>query len=116
MLRCLDCGTLSPRSRCVTCTAIRRKPRDKRNNIARGGNGWTWQRTRKAVLERDGHRCLACGTTGVRFEVDHIVPLAAGGSNALVNLRTLCALCHRLRGARRVDAPQSIDDLRQKRG
>ena len=56
--------------------------------------------TRKAVLERDGHRCVACGASGVRFEVDHIVPLAAGGSNHPDNLRTLCRACHRQRGLR----------------
>lgn len=78
MRRCLDCGALSTKSHCSQCTTLRRRPRDQRNNAARGGNGWTWQRTRQAVLERDGHRCVACG---VRFEVDHVVPLAAGGSN-----------------------------------
>ncbi|MBI2767194.1 MAG: HNH endonuclease [Chloroflexi bacterium] len=41
-------------------------------------------------MQRDEHPCPACGATGVRFEVGHIVPLAAGGSNSLANLRT-CA-------------------------
>lgn len=97
MRRCLDCGALSQKSRCAACTAIRRRPRDQRNNAARGGNGWAWQRTRRAVLERDGYRCVACGAAGVRFEVDHIVPLANGGTNEPVNLRTLCISCHRAR-------------------
>lgn len=77
--------------------AFRRRARDRQNNAARGGNGWTWQRTRGAVLERDGYRCIECGALGVRFEVDHIVPLAAGGTNELANLRTLCVPCHRTR-------------------
>jgi 5-methylcytosine-specific restriction protein A len=76
-------------------------PRNAQNNAARGGNGWTWQRMRQAVLGRDGYRCVACGATGVRFEVDHIVPLAAGGSNEPANLRTLCILCQRRRVGRR---------------
>lgn len=29
------------------------------------------------------------------WDVDHIVPLAVGGSNELENLRTLCIPCHR---------------------
>lgn len=29
------------------------------------------------------------------FDVDHIVPLADGGTNALENCRTLCCRCHR---------------------
>ncbi|MBE7519561.1 MAG: HNH endonuclease [Thermoflexaceae bacterium] len=57
------------------------------------------------ILERDGHQCVACGAGGVRFEVDHIVPLAAGGSNELANLRTLCVPCHRRRAARPAERP-----------
>ena len=59
---------------------------------------WAWQRARCRVLERDGHHWVVCGATGIRFDVDHIVPLANGGSNALTNLRTLCVDCHRRRG------------------
>ncbi|WP_369294040.1 HNH endonuclease [Tepidiforma sp.] len=97
MRRCLDCGSLSPQSRCSRCTALRRRPRGQRNNLARGGNGWTWQRTRAVVLERDGHRCVACGVMGVSLQVDHVIPIAAGGSNEPCNLRTLCVPCHRQR-------------------
>ncbi|MGE3694438.1 MAG: HNH endonuclease [Dehalococcoidia bacterium] len=74
--------------------------RNHQKNAARGRSGWTWQRTRAAVLKRDGYGCLACGVTGVRLEVDHIAPLAAGGSNELANLRTLCVPCHRKRRSR----------------
>ncbi|MGE5595532.1 MAG: HNH endonuclease [Hyphomicrobiales bacterium] len=98
MHRCLDCGAVTKAaSRCRVCSRLRRLPRDRRNTAARGGSGWAWQRTRREVVERDGHRCVACGTTGVRFEVDHIVPLACGGSNEPQNLRTLCVTCHRNR-------------------
>jgi 5-methylcytosine-specific restriction protein A len=31
----------------------------------------------------------------VWFDVDHVVPLADGGTNTLDNLRTLCVPCHR---------------------
>lgn len=74
--------------------------RDHRNNLARGGNSWTWQQTRAAVLKRDGHRCVACGATGVRFAAYHVSPLAMGGSNELQNLRTLCVPGRRLRNGR----------------
>lgn len=101
MQRCLDCGDLTKAaSRCRTCNRVKRQPRDLRNIAARGGSGWIWQRTKREVLERDGQRCVACGATGVRFEVDHIVPLANGGSNELQNLRTLCVPCHRKRQGR----------------
>lgn len=94
MRRCLDCSVLSPKSRCPQCASLRRRPRNRRNNAARGGSGWAWQRTRVAVLEREGYRCVDCGTVQVSLQVDHIVPLAAGGSNDLANLRALCRWCH----------------------
>ena len=38
-----------------------------------------WKRVRRAAIERDGYRCRACGKAAGSFEVDHIVPLSAGG-------------------------------------
>jgi hypothetical protein len=60
-------------------------------------------RVRWAVLERDGHRCRACGKgaeqRGVILEVDHIVAVCNGGSDEMGNLRTLCRACNRGRGS-----------------
>ena len=55
-----------------------------------------WKRVRRAALERDGYRCRACGKAAGRFEIDHIVPLEAGGAAYdLDNLQTLCKFpCH----------------------
>ena len=55
-----------------------------------------WAAVRRAVLERDGYRCRACGRAS-RLEVDHIVPLQWGGDPYdLDNLQALCAFpCHR---------------------
>ena len=58
--------------------------------------GLAWQMVRECVLARDGHRCVACGSSGP-LEVDHIVPLAFGGGHAHHNLRTLCRPCHQAR-------------------
>lgn len=53
-----------------------------------------WAVVRRRVLERDGHRCKACGRAG-RLEVDHIVPLAGGGKPYdMRNLQALCRGCH----------------------
>jgi len=38
-----------------------------------------WQRTRAAVLARDGRRCTECGTDG-KLEVHHRRPIADGGA------------------------------------
>ena len=61
---------------------------------------------RKAVLLRDGYTCQWCRahvSQGYTFEVDHIVPWSAGGSNATDNLRTLCVECNQGRGNMRTD-------------
>jgi 5-methylcytosine-specific restriction enzyme A len=38
--------------------------------------------------------CAAEGRTTATEEIDHIVALSAGGSNARSNLQGLCAACH----------------------
>lgn len=54
-------------------------------------------RKRFFVLKRDGFTCCMCGANGpgVKLEVDHIIPVAEGGSDALDNLQTLCFECNR---------------------
>lgn len=42
------------------------------------------KRTRFEVLRRDGHRCRYCGDTaeaGATLTVDHVVPVALGGTD-----------------------------------
>jgi 5-methylcytosine-specific restriction protein A len=42
-------------------------------------------------------RCQRCGwalTPGIRWEVDHVVPLALGGRDATDNMQVLCSPCH----------------------
>lgn len=60
-------------------------------------------RTRFAVLERDGWTCRYCGrgrAQGAVLHVDHVVPLALGGSNEDSNLVTACDLCNLGKSAR----------------
>ncbi|MCD6672974.1 MAG: HNH endonuclease [Burkholderiaceae bacterium] len=54
-------------------------------------------RTRFAIFRRDWYRCRLCGAAasdGARLEVDHIHPVARGGTNAEGNLWTLCWECN----------------------
>lgn len=46
---------------------------------------------RRQVMERDGYRCQwpGCGTW-IDLAVDHIIPVAKGGTNDPGNLQTLC--------------------------
>ncbi|GAA2850220.1 hypothetical protein GCM10010472_04100 [Pseudonocardia halophobica] len=56
------------------------------------GYGADWQKIRKFVLERDGHRCGYCGQPA--NTVDHIVPKVRGGTDDPQNLRAACDHCN----------------------
>ena len=51
---------------------------------------------RKYVLQRDNYQCQSCGVNKQQasLNVDHIVPLATGGSNDISNLQVLCSKCN----------------------
>lgn len=51
---------------------------------------------RARILERDGFKCRRCGAgpKDSRLVIDHITPVAAGGTNADTNLQTLCEPCN----------------------
>lgn len=47
--------------------------------------------------------CSVCGSD-YRTAVDHIIPLAQGGTNDRDNLQTLCQPCNSFKGSRKTDA------------
>lgn len=54
---------------------------------------------RYAVLKRDNFKCVKCGRSPsvnhkVELEVDHIKPVARGGTSDVENLQTLCKDCN----------------------
>jgi 5-methylcytosine-specific restriction endonuclease McrA len=53
---------------------------------------------RLAVFERDGGRCVECGS-GFDIQYDHVIPVALGGANTAANLQILCAPCNQAKGA-----------------
>lgn len=54
----------------------------------------TWRQIRYRVFRRDAWTCVKCNRRRAR-EVDHIVPLADGGSEfELDNCQSLCRACH----------------------
>lgn len=50
------------------------------------------RKTRFAVIERDGDRCLACAAVGT--EIQHRVRRREGG-HEMSNLMRICSTCHR---------------------
>ena len=83
---CLGCRQLIPSgSRCPACKL--RRP-----------SGNQWAPVRRHVLLRDNYRCQECGAAG--NVVDHITPIAAGGTDHPSNLRALCAPCNGRKGDR----------------
>jgi len=74
---------------------------------------------KKAVHARDRGKCANCGA-GITMEleadghIDHIVPLAAGGSNDLVNLQLLCKECNLKKGAHKWPVRSSIPKYLQR--
>lgn len=59
-----------------------------------------WQKTRRSIFERDAYVCQYCGTLTYEPHCDHIVPLAAGGTNDASNLTTACSSCNQSKHAR----------------
>lgn len=54
------------------------------------------KRLRFEVLRRDNHACRYCGrpAPGVKLTVDHVIPVALGGSDSPTNLVTACSDCN----------------------
>lgn len=55
---------------------------------------------KRAVYERDGHRCVFCGATE-NLSLDHIVRYADDGPDTEDNLRVLCMKCNQSRETKR---------------
>lgn len=66
---------------------------------------------RRLVRERSADRCAYCQTaedlTATHFEVEHIVPRAAGGETVFANLCLACPMCNRFKS----DSSSAVDPL-----
>lgn len=80
------CGALTYTGRCE----LHKYP--ERAKTKERGYGSAWRKLRMYVLRREP-MCRACKRRGAT-EVDHILPLSRGGTNALSNLQPLCKSCH----------------------
>lgn len=66
-------------------------------SYGQGRGGRPWRRLRDQVMQRDKHLCQPCKAQGRYTEatqVDHIVPIAEGGTDDRANLQAICSPCH----------------------
>lgn len=69
------------------------------------------KRLRYEVLRRDNHTCRYCGSAApdVKLTVDHVLPVALGGSDEPTNLVAACADCNSGKTSSTPDAPLVAD-------
>jgi 5-methylcytosine-specific restriction endonuclease McrA len=60
---------------------------------------------RRQIYARDRYTCVYCGRRGRRLllSIDHVFPVALGGTNDVGNLVTACRACNLTKGARLLD-------------
>jgi len=77
-------------------------PNNWHHNVSLSPARYEWQIIRrektKEVFARDPHYCVYCGTTE-DLQIDHIIPIAKGGTSDLDNLQILCGKCNRKKWA-----------------
>lgn len=73
------------------------------------------KRTRYEVLRRDNHTCRYCGASApdAKLTVDHVTPVALGGSDDPSNLVAACRDCNAGKSSTSPDAPL-VADVAQK--
>jgi hypothetical protein len=66
---------------------------------------------KRLVRERFANRCAYCRTaedlTATQFEIEHIVPSAAGGETVFANLCLACPMCNRFKS----DSSSAVDPV-----
>lgn len=69
------------------------------------------KRLRYEILRRDGHKCRYCGASApdVPLRIDHVTPVALGGTDTADNLVTACEPCNSGKTSTTPDAPLVAD-------
>lgn len=52
---------------------------------------------RQAIFDRDGNKCVKCGSTE-QLTIDHIIPIRKGGISTESNMQTMCFNCNQNKG------------------
>jgi hypothetical protein len=67
------------------------------NSVSISSDHISGLRRKAPILDRDGYKCLKCGTTKW-LVIDHVLPRSKGGSSNPINLQTLCFTCNAKKG------------------
>lgn len=82
------------------------------------------KKLRFEIFKRDSFKCQYCGKSApdVVLEIDHIIPVAHGGTNDIENLVTACRECNSGKGARELTdealaniQKAQLDDIAERR-
>lgn len=73
------------------------------------------KKLRFEVFKRDNFTCQYCGRMApdVILEIDHIIPVANGGVNDILNLITSCMDCNRGKGKRKLSENEELKKQQQ---
>ncbi|MEU6765892.1 HNH endonuclease [Streptomyces sp. NPDC046853] len=91
---CLSAGCLIPSVTDGRCVAHQTRNSWNRTSARNASRPKDWSKRRTRTLVRDRFTCQRCGAKK-DLEVDHIVPVARGGSWEPDNLWVLCKTCHK---------------------
>lgn len=69
---------------------------------------------RARIYERDGNRCVDCGSDK-DLTLDHIRPVSHGGGDEDANLQTLCSPCNNAKGNRLTDDGKAVPVRRRRK-
>lgn len=92
----LECTTIVPYGQRFCQAHAKPAWQGARTASSRRTGNRRWKVQRAKALQRDGHTCQVRGprcTVGAT-EVDHIVPVSAGGTDDLSNLQSVCRADH----------------------
>jgi 5-methylcytosine-specific restriction enzyme A len=100
-----SCSAIVPAGtrRCSPCLAVHNRTRNAAQRDRKGGReargySWSWRKL-SVVYRRRNPICELryAGCTLVATEVDHTVPIRAGGRSVRANCTAVCRPCHRIK-------------------
>lgn len=87
--------------------AVKARNHRRRTLKTAAGGSYTAAEWRNLV-EHYGNKCLCCGRADVKLTVDHVIPVAKGGTSNIENIQPLCQACNTRKKDKTIDyRPQS---------